>query len=221
MQLRVHLLELRPDPKDYLHAFSFRHLVICKTGHAYVIYYFHTAKHQFTVYPVSLRGKSYRQGVGRIPAYLPCKIFHIRRKSRYFMIKTVNLCRVADDGPERIQILVELPLQVGRSLYFLFRPYMSGSLQHHHLLLVFQLFLRLVRVEQYHSGQNRIVLCLYLADTDARQQHNYQNRPFHRVILYRVREAARRQRDMAMRATSPLLRSSIPAVTFLHTSLKV
>ena len=137
------------------------------------------------------------------------------------MIKAINLCGIADDGPERIQILVELPLQVGRSLYFLFRPYMSGSLQHHHLLLVFQLFLRLVRVEQYHSGQNRIVLCLHFADTDARQQYNYQNRPFHSLMFYRVREAARRHRDIAMRATSPLSRSSIPAVTFFHTSLKV
>ena len=137
------------------------------------------------------------------------------------MVKTVNLCRVADDGTKRIQVLVELPLQVRCRLYFLFRPYMSGSLQHHDLLLVFQFFLRLVRVEQYHSGQNRIVLCLHFTDTDARQQYNYQNRPFHSLMFYRVREAARRHRDIAMRATSPLSRSSIPAVTFFHTSLKV
>ena len=80
LQLGVHQLELRPDPEDYLHAFPFRHLAFRKTGHSYVIYYFHTAKHQLPVNPVALRGKGYCQCVGRAPANLPGKIFHIVRQ---------------------------------------------------------------------------------------------------------------------------------------------
>ena len=85
------------------------------------------------------------------------------------MVKTVYLRCVADYRPERVQIVVELPLQVGRGFHFLFRPQVSGGLHQHDLLLVLQLLFRLVGIEQDHPGKHGVVLCPNLADTDTQQ----------------------------------------------------
>ena len=160
--------------------------------------------------------------MGAVPAHLSGKVTHVVRQFRYFVVETVYLRRIADYRPERVQIAVELPLQVGRGFHFLFRPQVSGGLHQHDLLLVLQLLFRLVGIEQDHSGKHGVVLRLYFADTDAQQKDSYPNRPFHGLFrFYRARTAALRQRDMAIRAASPLLRSSIPAVTLFHTSLRV
>ena len=84
-------------------------------------------------------------------------------------VETVYLRRVADYRPERVQIVVELPLQVGRGFHFLFRPQVSGGLQQHDLLLVLQLLFRLVGIEQDHPGKHGVVLRPCLVNTDAQQ----------------------------------------------------
>ena len=159
-------------------------------------------------------------------AQLLGEVAHVVRQLRYFMVETVNLRRIADNRAERVQVIVELPLQVRRAFHFLLRPYMSRGLHQHDLLLILQFFLGLVSINQNHSRKGRIVLRLYLRDTGAQQQNPYRDYPLHRSsfllsFFQRAVAAALRQRDMARRATSPLLRSIIPAVMLFHTSFRV
>ena len=83
---------------------------------------------------------------------------HVVHQLTYFVIETIYLCGIADDGTEGIQIVVELPLQVGGGFHFLLGPDMAGGLQQHHLLLILQFFLRLVGVHQNHPRKSRVVL---------------------------------------------------------------
>ena len=169
MQFLVHHLELRTDAEYDFHALFLRHLVVRKARHADVVHNLHAVHDQFPVNPVSLRGEGDGQRMGAVPAHLSGKVTHVIRQLRYFVIETVYLRRVADYRPERVQIAVELPLQVGRGFHFLFRPQVSGGLHQHDFLLVLQLLFRLVGIEQDHSGQYRVVLRPCLADADAQQ----------------------------------------------------
>ena len=85
------------------------------------------------------------------------------------MVETVNLRCIADNRAEGVQIIVELPLQVGRGFHFLFRPQMAGGLHQHDLFLILQLLFSLIGIEQDHTGKHGVVLRLHLADTDAQQ----------------------------------------------------
>ena len=116
-----------------------------------------------------MRGEGDGQRIGTVTAHLSGKVTHIVRQLRYFVVETVYLRRVADYRPERVQIVVELPLQVGRGFHFLFRPQVSGGLQQHDLLLVLQLLFRLVGIEQNHPGKHGVVLRPCLVNTDAQQ----------------------------------------------------
>ena len=180
MQFLVHHLELRTDAEYDFHALFLRHLVVRKARHADVVHNLHAVHDQFPVNPVPLRGEGDGQCIGTVTAYLSGKVPHVVRQFRYFVVETVYLRRIAYNRPERVQIVVELPLQVGRGFHFLFRPQVSGGLQQHDLLLVLQLLFRLVGIEQDHPGKHGVVLRPYLADTDAQQKDSYPNRPFHR-----------------------------------------
>ena len=96
------------------------------------------------------------------------------------MVEAVNLRRIADNRTERVQVVVELPLQVGRGFHLLLGPYMPRGLHQHDPLLILQLLLCLVRVGQYHSGQHGVILCPCLGKADAQQQKTYRECPFHR-----------------------------------------
>ena len=53
---------------------------------------------------------------------------HIVHQLTYLVIETIYLCGIADDGTEGVQIVVELPLQVGSGFHFLLGPDMAGGL---------------------------------------------------------------------------------------------
>ena len=114
------------------------------------------------------------------------EVAHVVRKLRYFMVETVNLRRIADNRTERVQVIVELPLQVRRTFHFFFCPHMPCGLHQHDLLLVFQFLLGLVGINQNHSRKGRIVLRLYLRDTGTQQQNPYRDYPLHRSSFFIV-----------------------------------
>ena len=86
---------------------------------------------------------------------------HIIYQLSHLVIESVYLCGITDDGTEGIQIVVELPLQVGSGFHLLLRPYMTCGNKHHHLLLVLQLLLRLFCVRVNHPRKDRVILCPY------------------------------------------------------------
>ena len=162
LQCLVHHLELRANAEYDLHTFLFGHFVVRKTGRADVVYNLHAVQYHFTIDLVPPGRESDGQRMGAMTAQLVGKIPHVVGQPRYFVIKTVNLGRIADNRAKGVQIIVELPLQVGCGFHFLFRPYMSRSLHQHYLLLILQFLFRLVGVEKYHTGKHGIVLRLHL-----------------------------------------------------------
>lgn len=117
---------------------------------------------------------------------------------------------------------LELPLQVGDGSHLLFRPDVSGGLQEHDFLLVLQGLLGLFGIDENHSGKGGVYLRV---DFHAyAQQCDYdKDCPSHFLFppSFYLTVAALRHLFIAIRATSPLFLSSIPAVTLFHTSVIV
>jgi hypothetical protein len=113
-------------------------------------------------------------------------------------------------------------LQVGDGFHLLFRPDVAGGLQKHDFSLVLQGLLGLFSIDENHSGKGGVYLRV---DFHAyAQQCDYdKDCPSHFLFppSFYLAVAALRHLLIAIRATSPLFPSSIPAVTLFHTSVIV
>ena len=135
------------------------------TNQAYlpdVVHDFHTAQYQFLVDAVAVRGECHGDGVPGMAAQLAVQASHVLGQLSDLMVEAVYLCSIADDVAERVEVVVELSLDVGRPFHLLARPNMPGGLHQHRPFLRLQLVFRLVGIEVHHPGQGRVYLRLQL-----------------------------------------------------------
>lgn len=87
---------------------------------------------RFPRFPISSHGKFGSSGVS-VPRQKPLQrvakllrqVSHVVRQPSYLVVEAIDLCRIAHDIPERIKIVVECPLQIGRAFHFFPHPEMS------------------------------------------------------------------------------------------------
>ena len=137
LQLLVHPFQLGAYGEYNLHALLLRHFRVVHTHLPDVVHDFHASQYQVTVNLVPPGCQCHGKSPFSVLPKLLRQVSHVVRQPSYLVVEAIDLCRIAHDIPERIKIVVECPLQIGRAFHFFPHPEMSGCLHQHRLFLAF------------------------------------------------------------------------------------
>ena len=128
-----------------------------------VVHDVHTRQDKFSVDSIALCRYGNSQCIGRMVFELLDKSSHGIGHHGNFMIESINLCCIGHDGPELIEVVIVLLLNLSCLFPFLLQPDMTCCLQHHGAFLCLEFFLCILGIEKDEPFETRIHLCRCLA----------------------------------------------------------